>query len=206
MTTAAAPRNSIRPALEEAERAVREAIAYFGLKTDPHAIVVTVQSKGKKNALGWFRTLSWDCGTLSTVPEINLSAECLRREDVGETILHELAHAENFTLGVKDCAGRAHNKQFKAMAEKLGLECLPRDRTVGFGFTKLADAGRKFLESIKFDAKKFDIIRLGDSNSSKKGSRLRLWECQCPKPVKVRVASDEFDATCNLCGEPFELR
>ena len=36
------------------------------------------------------------------------------------------------------------------------------------------------------------------------GSRLRLWECRCPKPVKVRVASDTFDATCGKCNQPFE--
>ena len=33
------------------------------------------------------------------------------------------------------------------------------------------------------------------------GSRLRLWECACP--VKVRVASDTFEATCKRCGTDF---
>jgi hypothetical protein len=35
-----------------------------------------------------------------------------------------------------------------------------------------------------------------------KGSRLRLWECECG--VKVRVARDEFNATCDDCEQPFE--
>lgn len=35
------------------------------------------------------------------------------------------------------------------------------------------------------------------------GSRLRLYECKCKKPVKVRVASDYFAATCNKCKRPF---
>lgn len=30
---------------------------------------------------------------------------------------------------------------------------------------------------------------------------LRLWQCDCE--VKVRVASDQFDATCNRCGSRF---
>lgn len=33
--------------------------------------------------------------------------------------------------------------------------------------------------------------------------RLRLWECECAKPVKVRVASDTFRAVCQVCGQPF---
>ena len=37
---------------------------------------------------------------------------------------------------------------------------------------------------------------------TKPGSRLRLWQCECP--VKVRVASDDFEATCDVCGESFK--
>lgn len=48
-------------------------------------------------------------------------------------------------------------------------------------------------------------VRGGTSRGAGSGSRLRLWVCGCAKPVKVRVASDAFDATCNLCGERFRL-
>jgi hypothetical protein len=43
----------------------------------------------------------------------------------------------------------------------------------------------------------------GTSRGKGSGSRLRLWECACPKPVKVRVASDEFKAHCDVCGSAF---
>ncbi len=43
----------------------------------------------------------------------------------------------------------------------------------------------------------------GKSRGAGSGSRLRLWECECERPVKVRVASDTFDATCNVCEAPF---
>jgi uncharacterized paraquat-inducible protein A len=33
---------------------------------------------------------------------------------------------------------------------------------------------------------------------------MRLWECKCERPVKVRVASDEFEATCDRCNAKFE--
>ena len=46
--------------------------------------------------------------------------------------------------------------------------------------------------------------RGGVSRGKGSGSRLRLWECGCaPKPVKVRVASDDFRATCDRCGTAF---
>lgn len=43
----------------------------------------------------------------------------------------------------------------------------------------------------------------GTSRGKGSGSRLRLWECGCPKPVKVRVASDTFAAHCDECGSAF---
>ena len=43
--------------------------------------------------------------------------------------------------------------------------------------------------------------RGGISRGPGSGSRLRLWECACP--VKVRVASDQFRAHCDICQTPF---
>lgn len=43
----------------------------------------------------------------------------------------------------------------------------------------------------------------GTSRGKGSGSRLRLWECDCDRPVKVRIASDDFDARCNLCMANF---
>ena len=46
--------------------------------------------------------------------------------------------------------------------------------------------------------------RGGKSRGTGSGSRLRLWVCKCEQPVKVRVASDDFQATCKKCGSDFE--
>lgn len=46
--------------------------------------------------------------------------------------------------------------------------------------------------------------RGGKSRGVGSGSRLRLWECGCAKPVKVRVASDDFQATCKVCEQDFQ--
>lgn len=48
--------------------------------------------------------------------------------------------------------------------------------------------------------------RGGKSRGTGSGSRLRLWECACAKPVKVRVASDDFKARCDECGQPFAYK
>lgn len=45
--------------------------------------------------------------------------------------------------------------------------------------------------------------RGGKSRGVGSGSRLRLFQCGCQRPVKVRIAADEFDAKHNPCGEAF---
>jgi hypothetical protein len=43
----------------------------------------------------------------------------------------------------------------------------------------------------------------GGRSMGKGSGRLRLWECDCAKPVKVRVASDDFQAHCDRCDGRF---
>lgn len=48
--------------------------------------------------------------------------------------------------------------------------------------------------------------RGGKSRGAGSGSRMRLWLCACPEGTvgrKVRVASDDWNATCNSCGERY---
>lgn len=45
--------------------------------------------------------------------------------------------------------------------------------------------------------------RGGTSRGAGSGSRLRLWQCGCEPPIKVRVARDAFDCTCNTCASNF---
>jgi hypothetical protein len=46
--------------------------------------------------------------------------------------------------------------------------------------------------------------RGGRSRGPGSGSRLRLWQCSCG--VKVRVASDDFRATCERCATSFNRK
>ena len=166
------------PLIQEAERIVAEAIKHFKLTVKPEQICITVQSAGRRRAVGWFWSQKWNAAKKS-VHEINMSAECLQSYDMGELMLHELAHAENHALGIKDCSGRQHNKKFKSMAERLGLEVKPRDKSVGYGFTDLAQPGKDFLAKVNFDAKIFSAYRSGSSPKLGKGAGSRLVKCEC---------------------------
>lgn len=39
----------------------------------------------------------------------------------------------------------------------------------------------------------------GKSRGAGSGSRLRLFECECVPPIKVRASRDELPVTCNCC-------
>jgi hypothetical protein len=45
-------------------------------------------------------------------------------------------------------------------------------------------------------------VKGGTSRGKGSGSRLRLWVCGCEKPV--RVASDDFRAHCDVCGQAYQ--
>lgn len=168
---------SVAPLITEAERVIAECIKHFGLKTKPENILFTVQTKGRKNALGWFWANRWKTGKKEAIHEINLSAETLQDCNPGEVIIHEMAHAENKTLDIRDCANQVHNKHFKTMAERLGLEVKPRDRRYGYGFTDLAQPAKDFLKAIKFNAEVFKLQRITSGTVAKAGTRLLKLEC-----------------------------
>lgn len=141
------------------------------------------------------------------------------------TIVHELGHV----LAGK---GAGHSNDWKDVAKRLGF--VKRPEAAGQVYTlsllspKIRERIYELARTVDDGTPAFRMIGLGalgllpvmprpcsagvgarggKSRGKGSGSRLRLYECSCePKPVKVRVASDTFDATCNVCGEPFELK
>jgi hypothetical protein len=130
------------------------------------------------------------------------------------TVGHELGHV----LAGRDAG---HGSRWKAAARKLGIKN-PR----AFGPTSIDDLDPKLalaLEKIPLprDGRPVcddDIViggaprggcavgigtRGGRSHGAGSG-RLRLWVCECPRPVRVRVASDDFRARCLICGGVFK--
>src|SRR3990167_8064472 len=103
--------------------------------------------------------------------------------------LHELCHA---ALPAKT----GHKAAFAMAIKSLGLEGKPTSTVVGAELAdRLNDEALPVLGPYPHQA--FDVSTL----AKKQSTRLRLYECQCP--VKVRVARDDFDATCNWCDSKF---
>ena len=105
--------------------------------------VITIQSKGRRAAYGWFWDCTWKSGD-DVRPEINISAEHLSRSAhaIMETLIHEMAHMINAKRKVKDCnAAQYHNKNFKTTAEAIGLT-VSKMGTHGYAKTELGDKAR----------------------------------------------------------------
>jgi len=198
--------NSITPLIEESNRVLREAIKQFNLKVPLDTITVTIQSKGRRNALGWFWHDRWAKDN-SNFHEINLSAEHLNEHNMGETLIHELAHAENHHNGIQDCdkTGRRHNKKFKSQAEALGL-VVEKSGSLGWAYTKLGPAAEKFLTDIKFNRELFTLFRAGvEGKAGKAGTRMLKLQCpECEYTVRTTQKWIEVGLPTCACGTKME--
>ena len=105
------------------------------------------------------------------------------------TLLHEMLHA---SVGVQ----HGHRKPFSQPARLVGLDGPPTA-------TVVSDALRPVLQHFVDEVGMYPHAPIRPLPKQKVGSRLRLYECSCEKPVKVRVAQDSFSARCLVCGELF---
>jgi hypothetical protein len=194
--------NSIVPLIEEANRVLAAAITHYGLQVPAENIVVTIQTKGRRNAVGWFWHGRWQPSApkATSLHEINMSAEHLRDHNMGELLLHELAHAENDHLGIRDCAGRRHNKKFKVMAERLGLT-VEKSGSLGFAFTDLGQPAKDFLTKISYKSEIFELSRVGESGVKGKKPGSRLLKCECPDcGYTIRTTQKWLDTGLPVCA------
>lgn len=106
------------------------------------------------------------------------------------TVLHELVHA------IDKCE-HGHKGPFAKTALAVGLQ-----KPLTSSPPNEALAARLNALSVRLGPFPHGALRTVDR--ARAGSRLRLWECECP--VKVRVARDEFNATCGDCEQPFERK
>lgn len=158
-----------------------------------------------------------DCGHASTGSLVELCA--FGEESVAQlcgTTVHELAHA---LAG----PGTGHGAEWKRACVRLGLR---RAKAAGTTYraAMFAPALRAALVAVPlpddgkplagWGAATFGApaatgscshgrgSRGGKSRGKGSGSRLRKWTCDCG--VIVRVASDDFRATCDRCGCAFK--
>ena len=124
-------------------------------------------------------------------PQIFISPRIAESIEVLGILLHELIHV---AVGCE----HGHGKKFSQAARKVGLIRPWVATTVG-------ERLRPVLERFVAAYGPYPHAAIQPQLKEPKGSRLRLYECNCQPPIKVRVASDALRARCLLCGSPFRL-
>jgi len=164
-----------------------------------------------------------DCDEHQPAPFVEISAfNQSSRAQITGTVIHELGHV---------LAGweAGHGKGWKEACELLGLRRMkaagtnyvwamfaPDVRSAVLALDPVDEgqpvralaglipgAGGAHFKGFK-PCKAGIGTRGGTSRGKGSGSRMKLYECQCTPPVKVRHAGDRFHATCHTCGYAFE--
>jgi hypothetical protein len=113
--------------------------------------------------------------------------------EVLQALAHQMIHLVlGFDLG--------HRVPFGRLAKRVALEGVPTMTIAGPAFRDVVARFRAELPPFPKG------VILSGVRRRTQGTRLRLWECACEPPVKVRVSRDHLDATCNVCGRMFTMK
>lgn len=149
--------------------------------------VITIQSKGRRAAYGWFWNETWKNGNEALRPEINIAAEHLSRTapNILETLIHEMAHMVNAKRGIKDCnAAQYHNRKFKTTAEELGL-VVEKMGAYGYAKTALCERAKAIVDEFiaGIDCSVFDHFNRVDH----KRQWRKVWTIPCDEDAKLTI-------------------
>jgi hypothetical protein len=144
--------------------------------------------------------------------QINLNALHLGRPlwSVLASLLHEMVHSFEYTYIPENKRTKSwyHGKAFRLKMEELGIYCADNGAHIGL------DAKGKFVMLLKQHGVTFDeipefntkgpkgMVPISPKPKVKGKSKLKKWTCGCQI---VRVGKKEFCATCDICGNRFEL-
>lgn len=123
--------------------------------------------------------------------------------DVLGLLLHEAGHALAGERGVKDASrqGRYHNRQFKAIAEELGLD-VAQDRPFGWTTTTVpAATAARYTDALAILGHELRSAR-GEFALSRRPRMVRSQTCRCGEHVRsgrARVAP--LAVLCTACGQ-----
>jgi hypothetical protein len=106
-------------------------------------------------------------------------------------LAHEMAHAA--------APGAGHGAPFVRLVRRIGLAGKPTATVPGEAFKRAVAGLRGKLPP--FPAGSLTIL-----GRRVAGTRLRLFECACNPPIKVRTARDELPWVCEACGEVPQLK
>ena len=167
----------------------------FKLKTSVPALML---DRLGRTRCGHFRRGRNGFGLLN---EIAINERYISQErywDALATLLHELLHAEQETVG-NPGKGNYHNKEFRYKAETLGLI------VDSWGHMFLAPSPSPFWTVLqKYGIEVPEIPKPVPVVAGQGNSKLKLWVCSCePQPIRVRVAISDFRAICLKCRQLF---
>lgn len=180
------------------------------------SVLIVVGSGGRRAStlLGHFAAGSWTAPSgEESIHEVLLVAEQLHRPayEVFNTLLHEAVHGIATARGIKDTAGRRHNKKFAALCEEVGL-CPPAEphSTLGYSDAKLYDATASvYAETIANLDGALKVIR--KLSLETKTTRKTTWvaKCECDRVVRIpkKTIDDpqNLNIQCGDCSSYFEM-
>lgn len=182
-------------------------------------VVITIQSKGKTNSLGWFTiNPAWVVGDDSELHEINMSSESLKREfnEIAKTLLHEMVHLHCHVNEIKDVSRNYtyHNKRFKEQSELHGLKYKydAPDPKIGYSAMQLTLETIEKIDTWGIDKEVFQLARKEFGNvAPKKKSNVIKWHCpkcgdivRSSKPTVKIICANDNDGTTEPCYTFFE--
>ena len=143
--------------------------------------------------------------------QINLNRLYLHRPlyEVLATLFHEMVHSWEFTHLPEEKRTKSwyHSKAFRDKMAEFGIICNPN------GSHAALDYKGKFVQTLRQHGVDFNhagitvsggnnVIPIDPKPVKKGKSKLKKWSCGCQI---VRVGKREFCATCDICGNKFEL-
>jgi hypothetical protein len=176
----------------------------------PVVIIIASGTRSRNAQLGHFAPQRWNVDATGTLAEILVSGEGLRRDAraVLGTLLHEAVHALAAARGIKDTSRqhRYHNRQFKILAEELGL-AVGHDQRIGWSLTSVPDPTAEVYAGwlVKLHAALIlwrhddykDVKGTGNGTSTRTSS---LIAAACPCGRSIRIAATTLAAAPVICG------
>ena len=177
-------------------------------------IIIASGTDGKHTRLGHHAPGRWNVAG-QQYAEIMISGEGLRRtpNQVLGTLLHEAAHALAHARGIKDTSrqGRYHNKQFKTLAEELGLAVTHDDRLGWSASTTTPAAEVAYARQLADLAQAMTMWRHGQTAatgpSAKRNTNLLAAACPCGRSIRIAASTlAEAPIICQACDGKFQAK
>jgi hypothetical protein len=187
----------------------------------PDATIIPLDAGGRRSKDGHFSANCWS-KRKGVQHEVAISPVLFTKpRDVLEVLIHEAAHAvlyEREPDNMKHRAGCSrndhyyHRKEFKRMAEELGLECRFLNRRYGWARTGWPSnrVPREYRALVTMIRKRMPVgaeRRAIPKRERRKARATRVTlQCQCVAPRTLRMKEEEWRAgnvVCSVCAQPF---